>query len=114
MGQGGYICEYALREAGDVIAMERPAENRGSCDPCGSKVGSKGHGQLGCTHPMDAGMGDRAGPHRTVTFANAPSAPRSRCISPCSSCSLYPACLSAPHSKQAQGTRGYRQQQRRG
>lgn len=41
MGQGGDICEDALGEAGNVIAMERPAENTRSCNARGSKVGSK-------------------------------------------------------------------------
>lgn len=76
MGQGGDICEDALGEAGDVIAMERPAENRGSCDPHGSGVGSKDCDHLGFPHPMGPGVGGRAGPHHAVTVANAPSAPR--------------------------------------
>lgn len=41
MGQGGDICKDALREAGNVVSMERPAENRRSCNAQGSKVGSK-------------------------------------------------------------------------
>lgn len=46
MGQGGDICEDAFGEAGNVIAMERPAENRRSCNAQGSKVGSKDCGPI--------------------------------------------------------------------
>lgn len=61
MGQGGDVCEDALREAGDVIAVERPAENRRSCNAHGSRVGSKDCDQLGCPHPTGPDMGGRGG-----------------------------------------------------
>lgn len=46
MGQGSDICKDALREAGNVIAMERPAGNRRFCNAQGSKVGSKDCGPI--------------------------------------------------------------------
>lgn len=96
MGQGGDICKDALREAGNVIAMERPAENRRFCNAQGSKVGSKDCGP---------GVGGRAGPHHPVTCKYAFL---------CTSCNLYPPHLHAPRFRWAQGTQGHGQQQRRG
>lgn len=59
MGQGGNICKDALWEAGDVIAMERPAKNTGSFDAHCFRVGSNYCDQLGC--PQLIGVGGRAG-----------------------------------------------------
>lgn len=103
MGQGGDICKDALRETGDVIAMERPAENRGSCSTAhGSREGSKDCDLLGCPQPTGLGLSGSAGAHHTVTVAGAPCADASLLAPPASS------------SKQAQGTWGHKQLQRRG
>lgn len=88
VGQGGDICEDALREAGNVIAMERPAENRRSCNAQGSKVGSKD-----CGPPTQVQLWV-AEPHHIVTVANAPSAPRAdepSCAAPAAS--TLPTCM---------------------
>lgn len=56
MGQGGDIREDALGEAGDVIAVERPAESRGPRDPSASGSPASDRGTWG-----QRGVASRAG-----------------------------------------------------
>lgn len=62
VGQGGDIREDALREGGDIVAMERPVEDREPHDPSGSRTA---RGALGCAQP-DSG----ARAHWAVTAAH--------------------------------------------
>lgn len=89
MGQGGDICEDALGEAGNVIAMERPAENTRSCNARGSKVGSKD-----CSPTPQVQVRVTELDPTTLTVANAPSALRAdepSCAPPAAS--TLPTCL---------------------
>lgn len=57
MGQGGDVCEDALGEAGDVIAVERPAENREPRDPRASGSPASDTGDVGTARGGEQGWG---------------------------------------------------------